>query len=184
MNKKILSKLLIIAFIIQLFTPVAMVSHSVITERNIVKKGTEYRFAVEPVYAYEGKIELSVADHYRDLTKYSLYYGGEIYGRIGVLPNGFAYIEELVDTKPREGDYLVSRSDNYWRFPISDYETDENVAANVSEYIRENRNKSGFNNGRESLFDDEFYLSVNVYKGKIHVNGLYINGVAVEEFFK
>lgn len=165
--KKLLVSALILLIIVQLFVPVSMIAN----KYDILNNGAEYKFKVEPidpydafrgryVYIHPPSANIEVADD--ETAEYALLKRDD---------EGFAYIHSLSDQKPEGADYVKGES-RYGRFrlPIDRYYMDENLAPSAEKLVRGDRKDA--------------YVTVRVKNGQLVVSGLYVDGIAIEEYVK
>jgi uncharacterized membrane-anchored protein len=161
--KKLLMPALILIIVIQFAVPV----FPIIQKYDTLKNGAEYRFAVYPVDPYDAfrgrYVNLSLRQNVSKKGKY---------GTILVASDGYAYIENVTDEKPRTKDFIKSGSNNWFSLPINRYYMDEEFAPRAETLVRR----------RES--DSAAYVTVRVKEGNLVVSGLFVDGKAIEDIIK
>ena len=163
--KKFLMPALIAAIILQLFVPVYMI----IKKYDVLNTGEEFRFKVNPVDPY---------DAFRG-RYVQLYYRQEIYGNgkycvIKVDADGFAYITEITDEKPKNAAYVKSESRQWFSLPITRYYMDEKFAPKAESLVRQSQWEQ----------EAETYVTVRIKNGELVISGLFIDGVSIEDIIK
>lgn len=163
--KKYLSLFLIAAIAVQLFVP----SYMIFSKYNTLKNGEQYKFKAYPVDPYDpfrGRyVQFSVNDVSR---KYST----EKYGIISIDENGFAHIKEFSDEKPIDKPYIESLSDDFFSMPVDRYYMEDKLAPAAENLVA------------KTIKTDDVYITVRVLGGDVVVEGLFINGVAIEDLLK
>lgn len=187
MRKK-LFYVLIGIFIIQLFVPAFMITYSIVSERKIETLGTEYYLEVDPNFVTEDK-EISFTIYSENkLNEASSDFDshGYFYALIDNSSDGTAYLHDLSDEKPSSDNYIRSKMKRVWVFPESHYKVDESTAIAMDNYIYKNRNNDWYwgVSADKRKYDDTITVCIKVYKGKIIIKGMYINGTPIEEYFK
>jgi len=162
-TKKLIIPLLIVAFAIQWCAPVYAIAH----KYNILRTGEEFKFSVrpiDPVDAFRGRyVSLNSPMGFSENGKY---------GALAVGEDGYAYVSEVMDDKPKSGPY-VKNSGKYWfRLPIDRYYMEENLAPRAEALMRRSR------------FNGEAYVTVRVKNGELVISGLYVDGVAIEDILR
>jgi uncharacterized membrane-anchored protein len=170
--KKVLMTALVTVIIIQLAVPAFFVSQ----KYDILRNGTEYKFEVDlydPYDAFRGRYLAIYPVAQRRIYDTSKTIEGS-YGILGVDEEGFAYITEVVKTKP-DGEYIRSKSSRYFELPIERYYTDEELAPELERF---------FTFGPASRSRKEYppYVIVRVKNGKAVIQGMYIDGIRMEDF--
>jgi hypothetical protein len=173
--KKILLPLLILVIIIQLGVP----AYFVYEKYDTLKTGKEYKFEIElydPYDAFRGRYVALTAVEQNKIYNYtsdtfsgSRFTGGR-YGIIVTGKDGFAVIDSTVDLKPASGDYVKSVSSRYFALPIERYYLDEELAPGVQSLLL---------SGSRKL---KPYVILRVKNGNAVIQGLYINGIRIEDY--
>ncbi|MEI6579731.1 MAG: GDYXXLXY domain-containing protein [Eubacteriales bacterium] len=171
--KKYLLPLLILTILIQLFVP----AYFVFEKYDTLKTGKEYKFEVDlydPYDTFRGRYVAITTTAQRKL--YDIYNSvngsknGSKYGLISVDDAGFAFISSVTDIKPANGDYVKSSNSRYFTLPIERYYSDENIAPQLEQFLASNR---------QGL---KPYVILRVKDGHAVIQGLYIDGVKIEEY--
>lgn len=157
--KKILLFVLILVLTVQLFVPLYM-----IWERyDILKNGTEVKFEItmyDPYDAFRGR--------YVSIRARNVSGTGE--GRYGVLAvdeSGLARVSQVESVRPKEGLYLVSSEEDYFRFPHDRYYMEETLAPKAEKLISES---------------DDVSITLRVKNGKSVISGLYVKDIPIEAY--
>ena len=185
MRKKIITFLLVVTIIVQIAVPVGLLIHKSTEINNIKKYGQLCTFKGYNAYCYNGEIRVSI--HIFGQTKQ--------FAVVRQDENGQSYFEHY-DEKP-ENPVYIDRD-------IKDYETvDFRVsfpmvaikAANykdVRDLYFEHRSNAGTDSETKVIIDengsiplgciyyDELTVDAYVWKGRIYVEEIYVDGVEIE----
>lgn len=161
--KKFILPLLILTIIVQLCVP----AYIVYEKHDTLKTGTEYRFKVE-LYGAPGDRFVSLYAKNQVNLQYSEQDGK--YGLIAVDHNGYAYIDATSNTKPSSGDYVKSSSSRYFSIPIERYYPDGEISIDFNYPVL----------GSSKNLDA--YLILRVKNGNSVIQGVYIDGVRIEDY--
>jgi uncharacterized membrane-anchored protein len=164
--------LLIFTIFIQLIVP----AYFVFEKYDTLRTGEEYKFEVElydPYDAFRGRYvaiqtiaQRSMYERY-DSSGLNL---SSKYGLVSVDDDGFAYISSVTDTKPNSSEYIKSASSNYFNMPVERYYTDEDIAPQLEQFLFNKKKKVSP------------YIILRVKDGNVVIQGLYIDGVRIEEY--
>lgn len=170
--KKYLLPFLILTILIQLFVP----AYFVFEKYDTLKTGNEYKFEVElydPYDAFRGRYvaisPVAQRELYNKINNNNSFSGNN-YGLISVDNDGFAFISSSTDLKPANGDYVKSSNNRYFTLPIERYYSDENIAPQLEQFLSTNR---------QGL---KPYVILRVKGDNAVIQGLYIDGVRIEEY--
>ncbi len=167
--KKLILSALVILILAQILVPVYMIANKYDTLRS----GIEYKFRVEPVDPYDAFRGRYLVISLTDINRASINGkgGAKKYAVIKNNADGFADIDSFSDQKPDGVDFVKGKIQyGSFRLPIDRYYMDEKLAPKAETIYRENR--------------QEAYVTVRVKNGNVVVSGLFINGIAIEEYVK
>ena len=192
MRKK-LFYVLIGIFIIQLLIPAYMIGYSLSIEKNIEKNGGVYYIEIDP-HSVENDSEIHFnvyeEDSLQENTDYR-YLGENIsmYVQIDTNSEGLAYLHDVSYNPPESSNYIKNKEQIYNFFPTKYYSVDKDTAQAMAQYIEENRfHKSFFDydnpDDMRRRYSDIITARITVYKGKVIIKGIMINGTPIEEYFK
>lgn len=182
MRKK-LFYVLIAVFVLQLIVPACMIVYSVSSQRVIETYGKEYNVKIIPYdVASDGEILFNPRYCSISFPSYDDVRSGYTYIQLGEFSDGAAYAESISHDKPDSPYYIRGEKSSYsWHFPITSYHTDKDTADKMKAYMREHPHLGWFS---EPTYDQDIItLRIYVYKGKMTAEGIYINGIPMEEFF-
>ncbi len=163
--KKFLMPALISLIIVQLFIPTYMIANRYI----ILRTGQEYKFKVYPIDPYD-----AFRGRYVNLNVMGGIQGEGKYGVLNTDEKGYAFIEKISHEKPKNETYIKSNSSSSWfSMPIDRYYMDEKLAPQAEILTRPN-----------GLSENEVYVTTKIKNGKLVVSGLFINGMAIEDYIK
>lgn len=181
MRKK-LFYVLIGIFIIQLFVPAYMIGYSVLSDQKIEHYGKEYLIEISPYgVTDDNEVKFTVFHLECPEIEGEHQYADYIYAVLSEDSQGIAYMNYASFKEPETPYYIKSRyASPYWTFPDVSYVIDDKATADKTrEYIFEH------NKGKwVSHIEDTITARIYVYKGKVLVKGIYINGTPIEEYFK
>lgn len=165
MLKKVKMPLLAVIIALQLIIAGSMITYGLTIDSLIDKKGTEYKIMVGIDYSYTDKITYTPYDE-----SYSLHYFIESdYVEIITDEDGISTLRQVEDGEKRPKEYI--NSSDHSKFPnICNYDLKEEITLDRFEIQEINLEKC--------------YVTVNVYKGKTHITGLYVNDIPIEEYIK
>lgn len=168
--KKFTFPLLIVVIVLQLIAPFYMNAENY----YILHTGDEYKFEVslyDPYDAYRGRYLMIQATEIN--TGHYIYDSYDNYGNYGIIEvddDGFAYINTITEKKPDTNSFIIGTKDYGFSIPVERYYTDENIASELQDYLRSNPKLNP-------------YVILRVKDGKAVVQGLYIDGVTIEEYY-
>ncbi|MCX7841661.1 MAG: GDYXXLXY domain-containing protein [Clostridia bacterium] len=186
-NRKWMFVLLMSLFVIQLSVPAYMIGNREMTLRY----GKQFKFKAEPIDpfdAFRGRyVEVNIRNEGIDVAEGEKYMTGD---RVFVLletdAQGFALMKSISKERPKGTDYFETRiyygsfkedgvmDKAYVRIPFSRYYMEESLAPKAEEeYNRSIREQN-----------KEVYVTVRVRNGSTVLEGLFIEGVRVEEYLK
>ncbi len=163
--KKFILPLLILTIMIQLFVP----AYTVYEKYDTLKTGVEYKFEVELYSSFsDGYVSL----YAKSQRNYQYSEDEGQYGLIAVGHEGYAYIDSTSHTKPSSGDYIKSSSVRYFALPIERYYPDEEISTELENLI--------FSNSKNF----HPYVILRVKNGNSVIQGVYVDGVRIEDYLK
>lgn len=157
MRKKITLIVLVVTIILQLSVPVGMITYSKNAEADFIENGIEYKFKIDDLSIYSGKIYYSLTEEPR------YYWEDKEYGVVAVDTEGFAYFEDFQDSRPSVHNYIrfteaneekLYRCETYSECSLGMIET-KNISA---------------------------YALIKVYDGNIEVVEIYIENLPAKEW--
>lgn len=155
MLKKFALPILILAIIIQLATPVGMITYGKKAEADFEKYGEEFKLEFSCFGIYDGEMHIDVDGYNRHLNY-------EEYGIPYVREDGTVDIK-FSDEKPESDVYIRFTAQNIKKLTYAD------VGQDVT--IREIPNY-------------EKYMVIKVYKGNVEVVELYVDGVPLKDWIE
>lgn len=181
MRKK-LFYVLIAVFVLQLIVPACMIVYSLSSQRSIETYGKEYNVKIIPYdVASDGEILFNPRYCSISFSSYADTRSGVSYIQLGEFADGTAYAESISHDKPDSPYYIRGEKNSYsWSFPIISYPADKDTADKMKTYIE--KHHLGWLS-EPAYGQDIITLRIYVYKGKMITEGIYINGIPMEEFF-
>jgi len=167
-----------IAFIVLTLALLAVPALRIYQYENTLSHGKVFKFETQPVDPYDLFRGRYVALRFKaepTNKEYDAAYGSKIYMTLAVNAEGFAEVER-VSTKPVEGENVITGRCYYRvQFPFDRYFMEENAAPEAERVWRDAaRNNSG----------QKTWAEVRVLNGKAVLEGLYIDGVRIEEVLR
>ena len=157
--KKTLLVVLLLTLLVQISVPIYMIWE----KYDVLKNGTEVKVKVESIDPYDAFRGRYVSLWYDNDLKYD-----ETKGKYGVLEinqDGFAIVKKVVKERPKNGLYLTSEDDDYFRFPFDRYYMEETLAPMAEKVLVEEK---------------EAYVTIRIKGDKAIISGLYIEGKPIE----
>ncbi|HQP91636.1 MAG TPA: GDYXXLXY domain-containing protein [Candidatus Omnitrophota bacterium] len=167
-----------------------MIPLSIIKERELIlKEGEQYMFKtapIDPYDAFRGRyISLRLKEDRIPLSPAALKLGmnKNIYVQFKKDPDGFAKISQVSTQRPNTDNYVkavtgyMNRKELMINFPFQRYYMEENKAQRAEKiyHISSSRTKKN---------EKPAYIIVKVRKGQAVIEGLYVDGVKIEELAK
>jgi len=168
-----------ITFIVLTLVLLAVPALRVYQYENTLAHGKVFKFETQPVDPYDlfrGRyVALRFKAERTDTAHPDFTDGAKIYMTLTVNAEGFAEVESI-STEPLKGEnVIIGRYDWRPRFPFDRYFMEENAAPEAE---RVWRNAAGRNSGQKT------WVQVRVLNGKAVLEGLYIDGVRIEEVLR
>lgn len=192
MRKK-LFYVLIGIFIIQLLIPAYMIGYSLSIENNIEKNGGVYYIEIDPhTVGKDNKVYFNVyeeASLRRNAENNQIGEDVSMYVQIDTNSEGLAYLHDVSYNPPKSSNYIKNKEEAFNFFPINYYSLDDDTAQAMAQYIEENRFRKSFfdydnPDDMRRRYSDIITARITVYKGKVIIKGIMINGTPIEEYFK
>ncbi len=178
MLKRITLPILIVAMVIQILTPVAMIGIAENKTEKIISEGTEYKFQIQLSNVNDGVV------HYRLLNSFMTYaLSNDFYFLIEVDEYGFAHYKAMMENIPANGIYVSPTKKNSNAFLSCAVDTELEYID--FDFLSSNDNESLFGNTDESSGSGiSDYIVVKIYEGDVVVTGVYIDNVPIIEWLE
>lgn len=190
-------KLLFLGFVfIILIVPIYIAFSS----ENVLKNGTYYKFRLQgrdPFDPLKGKYLMLNYAGLQIQTDDKFEVGEEVYVKIGVDPEGFAFFDSVHKSEPKKGDYLKTRVRDVYlsmneRNVFIEGDVQRSSGSNtvwieIPDHMRKYFINEDFaKKGETVLFQEraDIYVGVRVLEGECRLQDIYVKGKPLMEYLE
>lgn len=176
MNKKYGKIVLALILAVQIMTPFSIMTAEKMQEARLQKYGKEIKLQLESV-SYDGTFVTVECDGIDDAMCFDYDAG---YVGFQERDNGY-YDCVVLNEEPTDGIYLKQRKDKIWRYLEYEIEMQNEIGYCFWELYDALNEEENINNGKCQGPATQAYMLLRVYKNKYKCEGVFIDGVKVEE---